>query len=30
MKNIRMCFYFLALSAITSASVQAQATRTWV
>jgi hypothetical protein len=30
MKNIRMCFYFLALAVFTSASAQAQATRTWV
>ncbi len=30
MKNIRMCFYFLALSVVITASAQAQATRTWV
>jgi hypothetical protein len=30
MKNIKVCFYFFALSLVTSASAQAQATRTWV
>jgi hypothetical protein len=30
MKSIRMCLYFLALALVTSASAQAQATRTWV
>jgi hypothetical protein len=30
MRNIRLCAYFFALAVVTTASVQAQATRTWV
>jgi hypothetical protein len=30
MRNIRLCAYFFALTVVTTASAQAQATRTWV